>query len=746
MTSPSALHILILDKNSTEADLLCDVLAQANIEFEYRHAANEADYTAQLSENLDLILVGSLAAEFDASHALQLMQSRGLDIPLIIVTDTNNEAMAVTCMEQGAVDYIFNDRLLRLGPAVAKALVDKHLREELRKLHTAVEQSASSVVITDLQGNIEYINAKFTEVTGYTPGEALGKNPRILKSGETPPEVYRQLWQQLANGGEWRGEFHNRKKNGDLYWEWASISAIKDANGSVTSYLAVKEDITERKQMEERLRASEEQFRATFQYAAIGMALVSLEGQWLKVNQAVCGILGYSESELAAKTFQDITHPDDLKIHLNHSRQLVAGEVESYQMEKRYFHKHGHTIWALLSVSLVRDQQGQPLHFISQIQDITARKQAEEKLAQERDLLRTLIDSTPDYIFIKDALGRFVISNIAHAQAANAAPDELVGKTSDEVFSSDLAAQFDADDEQVLLSGEPLINLERQTTGVQGEIKTVLTSKIPLRDKNGTVVGLVGISRDITARKRLEEQTIELSAERTRLKILQRFISDMSHDFRTPLSIVNSSLYLIRKHTDPQKQQAHVEQIEHQIMRMDKILSNLLQMSQFDEQGIDLRLDLTEINTFLDPIIRAYESAAREKHLSLNFVPCDCVCFVPIDTVEFARALVALIENALLYTTAGGSVTVRTAMEGDQIVVYVQDTGIGIAAHDLPHIFERFYRADQARSAENGGNGLGLTIAQKILKAHGTTITVESAVGRGSTFSIALPCVTDEAT
>ncbi len=128
---------------------------------------------------------------------------------------------------------------------------------QLRQLSRAVEQSASSIVITDLDGNIEYVNPKFSALTGYTLEEARGKNPRILKSGATAPEEYRRLWEIIRAGGEWKGEFHNKKKNGELYWESALISPIKDPNGVVTHFLAVKEDITERKEMELRIREME---------------------------------------------------------------------------------------------------------------------------------------------------------------------------------------------------------------------------------------------------------------------------------------------------------------------------------------------------------------------------------------------------------------------------------------------------------------------------------------------------------
>ena len=135
-------------------------------------------------------------------------------------------------------------------------------------------------------------------------------------------------------------------------------------------------DISERKESEEALRLSEERFSNAFEYAAIGMALVSLNGRWLKVNQALCDSIGYSAKELSGKTFQDITHPDDLEADLANVRQLLDGEISSYKMEKRYFHKEGRVVWALLGVSLLRDKQNKPLYFISQIEDISEIKRA----------------------------------------------------------------------------------------------------------------------------------------------------------------------------------------------------------------------------------------------------------------------------------------------------------------------------------------------------------------------------------
>ncbi len=146
----------------------------------------------------------------------------------------------------------------------------RRTESELLKLYQAVEQSPSSVVITNPQGNIEYVNPKFTEVSGYRSEEVIGKNPRLLKSGETSKEEYSTLWETIQKGGEWRGEFHNRRKNGTLFWEAAAISAIRDGEGNITSILAVKEDITEKKRLEKEVEKQNRELALAETMAAMG--------------------------------------------------------------------------------------------------------------------------------------------------------------------------------------------------------------------------------------------------------------------------------------------------------------------------------------------------------------------------------------------------------------------------------------------------------------------------------------------
>ena len=204
-------------------------------------------------------------------------------------------SLSVYCPHQGhfvAVFDVITDR--------------KRVEDRVRKLSLAVQQSPASVVITDTSGQIEYVNAKFTEVTGYTFDEVCGKNPSILKSGELPAEGYRQLWQTISSGGQWRGEFHNKKKNGELYWESASISPVFDESGKITHFVAVKEDITQRKELEKTLAVRERQLNSFFLGATAGLALFDRDLRYVQVNQTLADINGITAEEHIGKRVRDV--------------------------------------------------------------------------------------------------------------------------------------------------------------------------------------------------------------------------------------------------------------------------------------------------------------------------------------------------------------------------------------------------------------------------------------------------------
>ncbi|MEG4210605.1 PAS domain S-box protein [Microcoleus sp. S13_B4] len=256
-----------------------------------------------------------------------------------------------------------------------------------------LEIANDAIISVDRTQRITLFNQGAEKMFGYKIEDTLGKPLNLLlpeQFRDAHPQHIKKFAQSSTRArrmGE-RGEILARRQDGTQFPAEASISRLEMGDEMV--FTVILRDISDRKQIEMALRNSEEQFRHAFEDASIGMAIVSLDGHWIKVNPALCQILGYSSEELLALTFQDITHPDDLDGDLNYAHQLLAGTISTYQMEKRYFHKQGHIIWIILNGSLVQDEEGNSLHFISQIQEITARKEAQKTLELQSVIMNNM--------------------------------------------------------------------------------------------------------------------------------------------------------------------------------------------------------------------------------------------------------------------------------------------------------------------------------------------------------------------
>jgi PAS domain S-box-containing protein len=267
--------------------------------------------------------------------------------------------------------------------------------------------------------------------------------------------------------------------------------------------LQLQQEIDARQQVEEALRESEERFRSAFDSAAIGMALVALDGRWLKVNRALCEIVGYSEEELLATKFQAITHPDDLDTDLDYVRQLLEGKIRSYEMEKRYLHKLGHVVWILLSGSLLRDVEGKPLYFIAQVQDITFRKHTEEALRESEERYRAIVEDQTELIAQFQPNGTLTFVNEAYCRYFGQAREEVIGNRYEPfIFEGD--RQSIAQILNSLSLENPVGTIEHRVV-VAGEIRWMQWINRAIFDEQERFVEFQSVGRDISDRVQAEE-------------------------------------------------------------------------------------------------------------------------------------------------------------------------------------------------------------------------------------------------
>ncbi len=285
------------------------------------------------------------------------------------------------------------------------------------------------------------------------------------------------------------------------------------------------------------------------------------------------------------------------------------------------------------------------------------------------------------------------------------------------------------------VSGET--GTEMRIVRPSGEIRWIRLRTFPVENELGQVYRLATISEDITQRKVADEQALELVVERHKTHLLGEFITNMSHDFRTPLATINTSTYLLERTDDLGMRSKRIQVIGQQVIRLEKLLEGLLTITRLD-QGMELKFVLVDLNEMLTQIEPRAQILAEPRRQQIRLEPGERG-LVSADAIKLDQAIMNLIQNAVQFTHEGGEVVLHTGVTQSYAFVEVRDNGSGIEAADLPRVFDRVYRADRARGPETGGIGLGLSIARKIVELHDGSIEVESIVNQGSTFRILLP-------
>jgi len=284
------------------------------------------------------------------------------------------------------------------------------LESELRIVSLAVNQTASSIIITDTNGSIEYVNPAFTENTGYLPKELIGKNPRILRSSDTKSEEYTTLWKTLSSGNTWRGEFHNRKKNGELFWEVASIAPVKQKNGNISHYVAVKEDITALKNAEEKLKLA----ASVFSHAREGIIITNDRATIIDVNNAFTLMTGFSREDVIGKNPRVLqSGRQSAEFYDDMWQALLKDDHWSGEVWNR--HKNGEVFAVMKTISAVRNEHGIITHYVSLGNDITQIKEHQKQL--ERIAHYDLLTNLPNRVLLADRLSQAIMQCSRHEQS-----------------------------------------------------------------------------------------------------------------------------------------------------------------------------------------------------------------------------------------------------------------------------------------------------------------------------------------
>ncbi len=376
-------------------------------------------------------------------------------------------------------------------------------------------------------------------------------------------------------------------------------------------------------------------------------------------------------------------------------------------------------------------------------QEIVERKKVEDALRISEQEKAGVLDSMSELVVYHDLDLRIMWVNKTARESFGVPSEELVGCYCYEMWHQRDEPCVDCTIVKARDTGQP----QRSEYVASNKTEWVIYG-YPVKGADGEVVAIVEIIQDVTELKRAEQEHLELMQERQRIEVLQRFISDASHDLRTPLSSINASLYILKMLTAPtnkltpqktdEKRQQHLTILGEQHAHLQRLIEDLLTMSRLD-MDVELMFEQLDLNTLIGGALTAQSALAASKKHKVEFTPVDKLPSIKGDGAYLSRALEIIILNALHYTSEGGMIIVRAYEREQQTFIEVQDNGMGVSAVDLPRVFERFYRGDEARNTHTGGTGLGLAIARKIIELHNGNIEVESEEGKGSTFRIVLP-------
>ena len=510
-------------------------------------------------------------------------------------------------------------------------------REQVRKLSLAVEQSPNGIQITNADGTIDYVNAALLTMTGYERDELIGQNPTLLASGLTPASTYADLWQTLAEGRAWQGEFISRRKNGEVFIEVDRISPVRNIEGEVTHYLAIKEDITEKKRIAQELdlyrhhleevvalrtadlRAAEAKWRLILESSADGLFGVDADGVVTFANSAACALL---DTPLEAL----VGHNAHLAFHHSHPDRSLYPETAC-------------------------------------------------------PATRTLADG-------------------------------ITRRVEDEVF-------WRAD----------------------GSAFPVHYAVHPIK-QDGAIIGAVVSFTDVTAQIETSRAREAALAEAQRLAQVRRdFLANMSHEIRTPLNAVLGLAQLGRSDSQVgERARALFGRIVDSGETLLDVVNDILDFAKIEAGKVRAERVPLALGPVIDRAVGLVAARARDKGLRMRIDEAvELPARIEGDPGRLTQVLGNLLSNAVKFTPAGGSVALTVAVEAGTLLFTVSDSGIGMSPEQVARLFQPFEQADSSTTRHFGGSGLGLSICRHLLTLMQGEVTVDSAPGAGTRFTVRLP-------
>jgi PAS domain S-box-containing protein len=692
----------------------------------------------------------------------------------------------------------FDSHGKRKGMVVVERDITERIKaeQELLKLSQVVEQSPFSIIVTGIDGNIEYVNFAACQKSGYTFEELKGKSPDLFNSGEMSDTEYSKMWEQIKQGKEWKGEFHNRNKTGELYWERASISPLKNDKGEISHFLSIQEDISERKQVDQELQ----KLSQVVQQSPDSIIVTDTNGIIEYVNPVTCQVTGYSSEELLG------LNPDILSSGETSGSEykVLWDTIKAGNDWKGEFHnrkKNGDLYWERATISAIKNSKGEITHFLGIKEDITERKRNEtiqkvlyniSKQAFETTDLKQLFEIIKNELNLLINTSNFFVA--LHNETSDMLTAAYVSDDNDKIETwpakKSLTGYVVRQNKSLLLKDADFQKLvetgEVELIGVDSEIwlgvPLVADGKafgaIVVQDyHNPNAFGeselkmLEFIARQVSLSIQRQESIANLQNAFAKAdagdRLKTAFINNISHEIRTPLNgILGFTEMTLNPESTPEDKELFFTVIKKSSKRLLNTVTSYMDISMLVSGTLEIIRRPSNIDKLLHEIYNDFREPCTTKNIELKIVKPDVADsqIISTDIEKLRKIITHLLDNAVKFTQKGtvefGYISTMTSDDTTEMApglnqdskqpvteqsksnglqFFVSDTGTGIKPEALNVIFDAFMQADVSSTRGYEGSGLGLTIASKMISHLGGKLWVDSERGRGSTFYFSLP-------
>lgn len=625
---------------------------------------------------------------------------------------------------------------------VASDITERKKAEETRLLlSTALESTANGVVITDLKGTIAWVNKAFSMMTGYSGGEVIGQNPRILKSGEQDDLFYQDLWKVISAGSVWTGELINKKKDGCLYSEEMTITPLKANDGGITNYIAIKQDITARRQMEAEIHYEQSLLRALLETVPDHIYFKDRQSRFLRISKSLADYFAlHDPAEAVGRTDFDFFDEKHARQAFDAEHEIIRTGKPIVSLEEKESWPDGRASWVSTSKVPLRDSEGRIIGTFGISRDITERVQADAALKASQQNYRKLFEESKDAIFISTVDSKMLDINPAGVEMLGYdSKEEVLG------LRIDLDIFADPERRRDFLS---LMNTLGYVKDFEAELKRkdgrhiyVVETASAIRDDAGTIIGSRGIVRDVSEKRQLEQELIQAQ----KMESIGTLASGIAHDFNNILGIILGYTSIIERTTESSEiLRQSLQPMKDAVERGAALVKQILTFARKSEVVIGP----------IDPniMVKGVSEMLRETFPSSIAISTKLAAGRPLilaDATQLHQAILNLCVNARDAMPGHGTLTLSTELVSGSTLrsgfpdvvdqnyfrISVADTGAGIDEATRRKIFDPFFTT----KAKGKGTGLGLSVVYGVMKNLNGFVNVESEPGNGAKFNLYFP-------